>query len=133
MILTPEQKDKTLRKQKLDKAQMAKKLLKQTQAILDDDKAVDVTTIDLAGKTPMSDYMIVATGTSHRHVSSMADSLISKLKDEGFGRPRVEGMGQGDWVLVDAGDVIIHLFRLEVREFYNLEKMWTVDFDEAVS
>ncbi len=110
----------------------SKELLKRAQQILEDDKAVDLTVIDIADKTPMAEYLIIATGTSHRHVSAMAHRLISKLKDEGFGRPLVEGLQQGDWVLVDAGGVIIHLFRPEVREFYNLEKMWTVDIDEAM-
>lgn len=122
-----------MRKQNTKKATLATKLLQQTRSILEDDKAVDLTTIDLTGKTPMSDYMVIASGTSQRHVSSMADSLISKLKDEGFGRPRVEGLSQGDWVLVDAGDVIVHLFRPEVRDFYNLEKMWTIDIDETLN
>lgn len=111
----------------------SKELLKRAQVILDDDKAVDLTVIDIADKTPMAEYLIIATGTSHRHVSAMAHRLISKLKEEGFGRPLVEGLAQGDWVLVDAGGVIIHIFRPEVREFYNLEKMWTVDIDEAMN
>ena len=68
--------------------------------------------------------MVVASGRSHRHVSAVADNLIKALKDAGFGQARVEGLASADWVLVDAGDIIIHVFRPEVREFYNIEKMW---------
>jgi ribosome-associated protein len=71
--------------------------------------------------------MVVASGRSQRHVGAMADQLVRKLKDEGFGRVRVEGLPHADWVLIDAGDVIVHIFRPEVREFYNLEKMWSAD------
>lgn len=94
---------------------------------LDDDKGEDIVSIDLAGKTPIADYMIVASGRSHRHVSALADHLIRKLKEGGLGTARVEGLAQGDWVLIDGGDVIIHLFRPEVRSFYKLEKMWAAD------
>lgn len=94
---------------------------------LDGAKAEDVTTIDLKGKTSIGDHMVLASGRSQRHVGAVADHLIRKLKDEGYGRARVEGLPQGDWVLIDAGDVIVHLFRPEVREFYNLEKMWSAD------
>ncbi|MES1991439.1 MAG: ribosome silencing factor [Pseudomonadota bacterium] len=97
---------------------------------LDDDKAEDVVAINLAGKTPMADYMVVATGRSTRHVSSIADHVMRRLKDEGFGLARVEGMTQGDWVLIDAGDIVVHIFRSEVREFYRLEKMWAADIPE---
>ena len=121
-----------MQKQSAKTNKQSEKLLKKTQHILEDDKAVDLTVIDVANKTPMAEYMIIATGTSHRHVSALAHRLISKLKDDGFGRPVVEGLAQGDWVLVDAGGVIVHIFRPEVREFYNLEKMWTVDIEETV-
>jgi len=94
---------------------------------LDNAKAGDVTCIDLKGKTSLGDYMIVASGRSQRHVAAVADHLIRRLKDEGFGRVRVEGLPHCDWVLIDAGDVIVHIFRPEVREFYNLEKMWSAD------
>jgi ribosome-associated protein len=94
---------------------------------LDDAKADDVVCIDLKGKTSIGDQMVVASGRSQRHVAAVADHLIRKLKDEGFGRARVEGLPHGDWVLIDAGDVIVHIFRPEVREFYNLEKMWSAD------
>lgn len=91
--------------------------------VLDDHKAEDIVTVDLAGKSPMADYMIVATGRSQRQVQALADHVARAVK-EVSGAPKVEGMTQGDWVLLDAGDVIVHLFRPEVREFYNIEAMW---------
>jgi ribosome-associated protein len=94
---------------------------------LDDAKAEDVVTIDIKGKTSIGDQMVVASGRSQRHVGAVADHLVRKLKDEGFGRARVEGLPHCDWVLIDAGDIIVHIFRPEVREFYNLEKMWSAD------
>jgi ribosome-associated protein len=91
---------------------------------LQDDKAEDIITIDLAGKSTIADYMVVASGRSTRQVSAIADKLARKLK-EAFGiSVRQEGKGAGDWVLLDAGDVIVHVFRPEVRDFYQLEKMW---------
>lgn len=95
---------------------------------LDDDKSQDMVTIDLAGKTSIADFMIVASGTSTRHVASMAQHVVEKLKKIGIDHVRVEGMTQCDWVLIDCADVIVHLFRPEVRSFYNLEKMWGSDF-----
>ncbi|MDZ4381283.1 MAG: ribosome silencing factor [Parvibaculum sp.] len=94
---------------------------------LDDDKAEDVVSIDLTGKTPIADHMVVASGRSQRHVGAMADHLVRRLKEAGFGTSHVEGMKQGDWVLIDGGDVVVHVFRPEVREFYRLEKMWSAD------
>ena len=94
---------------------------------LDAAKAEDVVCIDLKGKTSIGDHMVLASGRSQRHVRAVADHIVRKLKDEGFGRARVEGEPQCDWVLIDAGDVIVHVFRPEVREFYNLEKMWSAD------
>jgi ribosome-associated protein len=94
---------------------------------LDDDKAQDVVLIDLKDKSSVADSLIVASGRSHRHVGALADHLLRTLKDEGHGRCRVEGMPHCDWVLIDAGDVIIHLFRPEVRAFYNIEKIWSVE------
>lgn len=94
---------------------------------LEDDKAQNITAIDLAGKTSLADHMVIASGRSHRHVSAISDHLVRRLKDRGFGRCRVEGLPHCDWVLIDAGDVIIHVFRPEVREFYKLEKLWGVD------
>lgn len=94
---------------------------------LDDDKAQDVVFIDLKGKSPVADGLIVASGRSQRHVGAMADHLLRALKEAGYGRCRVEGMPSADWVLIDAGDVIVHLFRPEVRAFYNIEKIWSVE------
>ena len=94
---------------------------------LDDDQAQDVILIDLQGKSPLADAIVVASGRSQRHVAAMADHLLRALKDNGFGRARVEGLTQADWVLIDAGDVIVHLFRPEVRAFYNIEKIWSVE------
>lgn len=94
---------------------------------LDDDKAQDVVSIDLKDKSSVADRMIVASGRSHRHVGAMADHLLRTLKDNGFGKARVEGLPHCDWVLIDAGDVIVHLFRPEVRAFYNIEKIWSVE------
>jgi len=99
-------------------------LLSLVTTCLDDAKAEDVVKIDLKGKTAIGDHMVIASGRSARHVGAIADQLGRKLKDSGFGRMRVEGLPSCDWVLVDVGDVIVHVFRPEVREFYNLEKMW---------
>jgi ribosome-associated protein len=96
-------------------------------AKLDDDKAQDMVLIDLRGKSPMSDAMIVASGRSNRHVGALADHLLRLLKEMGLGKVKVEGLPHCDWVLLDAGDVIIHLFRPEVRSFYNIEKIWAID------
>ena len=95
---------------------------------LDDAKAEQTVHIDITGKSSLSDHMVVTSGRSHRHVGAVADQLAKDLKDAGFGKPRVEGLPHCDWVLVDGGDVIVHIFRPEVREFYNIEKMWAVDF-----
>lgn len=94
---------------------------------LDDAKAEEVLSIDLHGKTSIADAMVIATGRSSTHVGAIADRVIKGCKEAGFATPRVEGMPHCDWVLVDAGDVIVHLFRPEVRQFYNLEKMWGGD------
>ena len=92
---------------------------------LDDDQAVETISIPLAGKSAIADYMVIASGRSTRQVASMASKLSEKIKRE-TGRPaRIEGLATADWVLIDAGDVIIHLFRPEVRSFYNLERMWS--------
>ena len=96
-------------------------------ARLDDDKAQDVVFIDLKGKSPIADGLIVASGRSQRHVGAMADHLLRALKEAGYGKCRIEGMPSADWVLIDTGDVIVHLFRPEVRSFYNIEKIWSVD------
>lgn len=102
-------------------------LLELIESSLDDDQAERIVRIDLKGKTEIADYMLVASGRSSRHVAAIADHIVEKLKASGHGRPKVEGMPTCDWVLVDAGDIIVHVFRPEVREFYNLEKMWAID------
>ena len=91
---------------------------------LDEGKAEDIVVIDLEGKTSIADHLVIASGRSSRQVTALADQVTSKLKDVGHGRVMSEGKEHGDWVLLDAGDIIIHLFRPEVRAFYNLEKMW---------
>ncbi|MEH6827034.1 ribosome silencing factor [Parasphingorhabdus sp.] len=93
---------------------------------LDDDQAQDVVSIPLAGKSNIADHMVIAEGRSTRQVASIAQKLAERIKQSG-GTARIEGLANADWVLVDAGDVIIHLFRPEVRSFYNLERMWAVD------
>ena len=91
---------------------------------LDDDQAQDVVAIPLAGKSEIADYMIVASGRSNRQVAAIAEKLAERIKHGGFGSSRIEGLPAADWVLVDAGDIICHVFRPEVRSFYNLERMW---------
>ena len=93
-------------------------------ATLDDAKAEDTITIDLHGKTSIGDYMVVTCGRSNRHVGAVADHVLEDLEKAGVPDLRVEGVPHCDWVLIDAGDVIVHVFRPEVRAFYNLEKMW---------
>ncbi|MFC0684258.1 MULTISPECIES: ribosome silencing factor [Sphingomonadaceae] len=94
---------------------------------LDDDQAQDIVTIDLEGKSSIAEYMVIASGRSTRQVAAMAQKLGERLKHGGFGHARVEGLPAADWVLVDAGGVVVHLFRPEVRSFYNLERMWGFD------
>lgn len=94
---------------------------------LDEDKAEDIVTIDLEGRSSLADALVIATGRSSRHVASIAEHLARKLKDAGYGTRPIDGAAQGDWVLVDAGDVIVHVFRPEVRSYYDLEGMWSVD------
>lgn len=91
---------------------------------LDDDQAQEVVTIDLAGKTSIADYMVIASGRSTRQVAAMAQKLAERIKQAGLGPVKLEGLPAADWVLIDAGDVVVHLFRPEVRSFYNLERMW---------
>lgn len=95
-------------------------------SILEDKKAIQIVTIDLANKSSIADYLIIASGSSGRQVGAMSDTIYRDLKGHGI-QSHVEGVPQCDWVLVDAGDVIVHLFRPEVRAFYNLEKMWGID------
>ena len=101
--------------------------LKTVLISLDDAKAEGTVTIDIAGKSALGDHMVVTSGRSHRHVGAIADRLVGDLKGAGVKPVRVEGLPHCDWVLIDAGDLIIHIFRPEVREFYNLEKMWTAE------
>ena len=98
--------------------------IKTVLASLEDSKAENIVSIDIQGKSVLGDYMVVASGRSHRHVAAVADQLLKTLKDAGLGQARVEGLAGADWVLIDSGDVIVHVFRPEIREFYNLEKMW---------
>jgi len=102
-------------------------LLNRIVKSLDDDKAEDIVTIDLEGRSSLADALIIATGRSSRHVASIAEHLARKLKEAGYGTRPIDGASQGDWVLVDAGDVIVHIFRPEVRSYYDLEGMWSVD------
>ena len=102
----------------------SKNLLKLTLDALEDDKAIDIMSINLEGRSSIADYMIVASGSSAKQITSMADNLVKKYKEIGLRTPSPEGMSNGDWVLIDAKDILIHLFRPEVRDFYSLEKMW---------
>lgn len=95
---------------------------------LDDNKGEDILTIDLAGKSSIADYMVIANGRSARQVTALANYVVEAVTKAGLGKCQIEGKRAGDWVLIDAGDVVVHLFRPEVREFYKLEKMWQADF-----
>ena len=108
-----------------------RELLKRIVQSLDDDKAEDIVTIDLEGRSSLADALVIASGRSQRHVASIADHLARKLKEAGYGTRPVDGAGQSDWVLVDAGDIIVHIFRPEVRSYYDLEGMWSVDEPRA--
>ena len=99
-------------------------LLKLVLEQLDDDQAQEVVTIHLEGKSSIADHMVIASGRSTRQVAAMAQKLAEKVKQEGFGPVKLEGLPAADWVLIDAGDVVVHIFRPEVRSFYNLERMW---------
>ena len=94
---------------------------------LDDMKAEETVTIDLRGKSSITDYMVVTSGRANRHVGAIAENVAKSLKENGAPAPHIEGLPNCDWVLIDSGDVIVHVFRPEVREFYNLEKMWDSD------
>ena len=106
-------------------------LLKLVLTQLDDDQAQDIVSIPLEGKSSIADHMVVASGRSTRQVAAMAMKLAEKLKQAGEPSPRIEGLPAADWVLIDAGDVVVHLFRPEVRSFYNLERMWSFEGGEA--
>ncbi|WP_245410250.1 ribosome silencing factor [Falsochrobactrum shanghaiense] len=96
-------------------------------ASLENSKAESIIPIDIRGRSSIGDYMIVASGRSHRHVSSVAEHLLEALREMGCKNLRVEGLESGDWVLIDTGDIIVHIFHPEVRDFYNLEKIWLDD------
>lgn len=98
---------------------------------LEDDQAQEVVSIPLEGKSSVADYMVIASGRSTRQVAAMAQKLAEKVKQDGHGSARIEGLPTADWVLIDAGDVVVHLFRPEVRSFYNLERMWSFESGEA--
>jgi ribosome-associated protein len=100
---------------------------------LDDDQAQEIVSIPLEGKSSIADHMVIASGRSTRQVASMAQKLAEEIKKAGYGHARVEGLPAADWVLIDAGDVVVHLFRPEVRSFYNLERMWSFDGSEAAT
>ena len=94
---------------------------------LDDDQAQEIVSIPLEGKSSIADHMVIASGRSTRQVAAMAQKLAERIKQAGFGPVRLEGLPAADWVVIDAGDVVVHLFRPEVRSFYNIEKIWAVD------
>ncbi len=100
-------------------------LLAEIMTLLDEAKAENIVSIDLLGKSTIGDFMVIASGRSDRHVGAIGDQLQRKLKEKDIGRIRAEGMETCDWVLIDTGDIIVHIFRPEVRDFYKLEKMWT--------
>ena len=126
---TPVRKKTTARPAKVKiaaKAAAQTDLLKRIVASLDDNKAENIITIDLEGRSALCDAAVIASGRSSRHVAALADHLARKLQEAGYGSRPISGAGAGDWVLVDAGDVIVHIFRPEVREYYDLEGMWNV-------
>ena len=102
----------------------SKQLLKFTLESLDNDKGIDIISIDLIGRSSIADYMVVVSGNTVRQVTAMANNLMKKYKEIGLHLPSPEGMSNGDWVLIDAKDLLVHIFRPEVRDFYSLEKMW---------
>lgn len=126
---TAKKAETTLSNSDLHGKAVADQILKLVLANLDDSKAENVTSLNIQGKSALADYMVVASGRSHRHVSAVADHLLRALKEAGFGTSKVEGLSGADWVLIDTGDVIVHIFRPEVREFYAIEKMWAADSD----
>lgn len=109
-----------------DAAASSDALLALIEQQLDDDQAGEIVTIGLAGKSSVADYMVIASGRSSRQVTAIAQHLAEKIKHGGFGNVRIEGLPAADWVVIDAGDVVVHLFRPEVRSFYNLERMWAI-------
>lgn len=114
------------------KASRAQNLLDLAKTILEDGKAEDLVAIDLHGKSDIADYLLIASGRSQRQVAALAQRLLDGFKAAGLAKPMIEGLRHGEWVLIDAGDVIVHLFRPETRAYYNLEKMWGEALSEAV-
>ncbi len=112
--------------QKTKRIYSTKKILKLILKSLDNDKAFNVKSIDLFKRSSIADFMVIASGTSSKQVSSMAQNLIKRLKDSGISTRKPEGLVNSDWVLIDVNDIVIHLFRPEVRDFYRLEKMWEI-------
>lgn len=102
-------------------------LLTRILTSLDEDKAENIVTVDLSGRSSLCDAIVIASGRSQRHVGATAEHLARKLKKAGYGAAHIEGLSQADWVLVDMGDIIVHIFRPEVRLYYDLEGMWSVD------
>ena len=98
---------------------------------LDDDKALNIETIDISSQTAIADYLVIASGTSSTQVKALAEKLKDRLNGRDYKNIRTEGSEQGDWVIVDAGDIIVHLFKPEIREFYNIKKMWSMDFSKS--
>jgi len=112
-------------------ADPAQELHELVLAQLDDDQAQEIVSIPLKGKSSVADHMVIASGRSTRQVAAIAQKLSERVKQAGHGPVRVEGLPAADWVLIDAGDVVVHLFRPEVRSFYNLERMWSFESDEV--
>lgn len=108
----------------MDETNFVSRTFDMALASLDDSKAEAIIPIDMRGRSALGDYMIIASGRSHRHVSAAADHLLRIFREAGCSGVRVEGLEGGDWVLIDTGDIIVHIFRPEVREFYNIEKIW---------
>ena len=113
------------------KAAPSPSLLERIEQALDDGKAENIVVIDLHDKTSIADYMVIASGASQRQVAALAERVMDAVRERTKHRPSTEGARQGDWVLIDAGDIIVHLFRPEVRGFYNLEKMWGAELHDA--
>ena len=112
-------------------AELSGELIDIVLASLEDSKAENIVNLEIAGKSSLADHMVIVSGRSHRHVGAIADHLLRDMKSAGYGNATIEGQSACDWVLIDAGDVIVHIFRPEVREFYNLEKMWAPETDTA--
>ncbi|MBS8262365.1 ribosome silencing factor [Roseibium polysiphoniae] len=118
-------------KQSPASAELSGELIDTVLASLEDSKAEDIVTLQISGKSSLADQMVIASGRSHRHVGAIADHLLRDVKEAGAGNANIEGLTTCDWVLIDVGDVIVHIFRPEVRGFYNLEKMWAPEPDDA--